>query len=97
MKALAFGINKKFDMIDYLIEKTENSNPIGYYNTKRNLLEAIKNYSQENYDKVVLILNGPINYQFMGGSRIQRRIINEILSDSKSKLGLAESNENKII
>ncbi len=94
--ALVFGVNKKFDMIDYLIEKTKNSNPIGYYNTKRNLLEAIKNYSQENYDKVVLILNEPINYQFMGGSRIQRSIINKILSDSKSKLGLAEKNENKI-
>ncbi|WP_426575715.1 hypothetical protein ACP179_13110 [Xenorhabdus stockiae] len=95
--ALVFGINKRFDMIDFLIEKTEKSNPIGYYNTKINILESIRNYSQENYKNVVLLLQEPMNYQFMGGSRIQRSIINEIFNDAKLKLGIKNKFQNTLL
>ncbi|MBI6549430.1 hypothetical protein [Xenorhabdus lircayensis] len=86
--ALAFVINKRFDMIDYLIENTKYSHPIGYYKTKETLLYAIKNYGQGNYSDVISLLSKPMSYEFMGGSHTQRSIIDEILYHSQLKLGI---------
>ncbi|AYA41021.1 hypothetical protein HZS38_11650 [Xenorhabdus nematophila] len=86
--ALAFCISEHFDMIDFLIENTEYSHPIGYFKTKVTLLLAIKHYGQGNYTEVVSLLDKPMSYKFMGGSHTQRSIIDEILHHSKLKLGL---------
>ena len=85
--ALIFGLTKKNDLVDFLIDHVKCSRPIGFYNTKLTLLLAIKSYCEEDYRQVVTLLNKPIDYRFMGGSNIQRSIISEILNHSKIKLG----------
>ena len=85
--ALVFALANRMDLMDRLIQVTRFSLPFGFYKQKKLLLEAVKNYYLGQYGKVVEALHQDMDCSFMGGSTAQRRIIYEMLEQSKLKIG----------
>lgn len=89
--ALVFAINKRHDLIDFLIEHAAQSYPTRCLTKKLILLEALKHYSLNQFAEVENLLNKEHNFRFMGGSRAQRQIINELLEYAKGQQDAARA------
>lgn len=89
--ALVFAINKRHDLIEFLIENAAQSYPTRCLTKKLILLEALKHYSLNQFAEVENLLNKEHDFRFMRGSRAQRQIINDLLGYAQGQQDAARS------